>query len=68
MSTVQQTTTTTKPFVPSIWDRLHEPKENYDRAHGSAFSTWINYAIELELSKVHIMSLQVGMHTNASKY
>ena len=25
----KQTTTTTKPFVPSIWDRLHEPKENY---------------------------------------
>jgi len=23
------TTTTTKPFVPSIWGRLHEPKENY---------------------------------------
>jgi len=22
------TTTTTKPFVPSIWGRLHEPKEN----------------------------------------
>ena len=22
-------TTTTKPFVPSIWGRLHEPKENY---------------------------------------
>jgi len=20
---------TTKPFVPSIWGRLHEPKENY---------------------------------------
>ena len=23
------TTTTTKPFVPSIWGRLHEPKENF---------------------------------------
>ena len=23
------TTTTTKPFVPSIWGRPHEPKENY---------------------------------------
>ena len=23
------TTTITKPFVPSIWGRLHEPKENY---------------------------------------
>ena len=23
------TTTTTKPFVPSIWGRLHEPKEKY---------------------------------------
>ena len=22
-------TTTTKPFVPGIWGRLHEPKENY---------------------------------------
>jgi len=21
--------TTTKPFVPSIWDRLHELQENY---------------------------------------
>ena len=32
------TTTTTKPFVPSIWGRLHEPKENYA---GSA--TWISF-------------------------
>ena len=27
--TMITTTTTTKPFVPSIWGRLHEPKENY---------------------------------------
>ena len=26
---ILQPTTTTKPFVPSIWGRLHEPKENY---------------------------------------
>jgi len=25
----QTYTTTTKPFDPSIWGRLHEPKENY---------------------------------------
>ena len=30
--------TTTKPFVPSIWDRLHEPKENY-----AGSGTWINF-------------------------
>jgi len=30
------TTTTTKPFVPSIWGRLHEPKENY-----AGSCTWI---------------------------
>jgi len=23
------TTTTTKSFIPGIWGRLHEPKENY---------------------------------------
>ena len=34
----QSTTTTTKPFVPSIWGRLHEPKENY-AGSGIAFST-----------------------------
>ena len=33
-----QTTTTTKPFVPSIWGRLHEPKENYARS-----GTWISF-------------------------
>jgi len=27
-ATTTTTTTTTKPFVPSIWGRLHEPKEN----------------------------------------
>ena len=32
------TTTTTKPFVPSIWGRLHEPKEN---CAGSG--TWISF-------------------------
>ena len=31
-------TTTTKSFVPSIWGRLHEPKENYT---GSV--TWISF-------------------------
>ena len=25
-------TTTTKPFVPSIWGRLHEPKEKQNRS------------------------------------
>jgi len=30
--------TTTKPFVMSIWDRLHEPKENY-----AGSGTWINF-------------------------
>jgi len=29
-------TTTTKPFVPSIWGRLNEPKENY-----AGSGTWI---------------------------
>ena len=32
------TTTTTKPFVPSIWGRLHEPKENYAES-----GTWISF-------------------------
>ena len=32
------TTTTTKPFVPSIWGRLHEPKENYARS-----GKWISF-------------------------
>ena len=32
------TTTTTKPFVPSIWGRLHEPKENY-----AGSGTWISF-------------------------
>ena len=32
------TTTTTKPSVPSIWGRLHEPKENY-----AGSGTWINF-------------------------
>ena len=30
--------TTTKPFVPSIWGRLHEPKKNY-----AGSGTWINF-------------------------
>ena len=30
--------TTTKPFVPSIWGRLHEPKKNYVRS-----GTWISF-------------------------
>ena len=32
------TTTTTKPFVPSIQGRLHEPKENY-----AGSGTWISF-------------------------
>ena len=32
------TRTTTKPFVPSIWGRLHEPKENYVES-----GTWISF-------------------------
>ena len=32
------TTTTTKPFVPSIWGILHEPKENY-----AGSGTWISF-------------------------
>jgi len=32
------TTTTTKPFVPSIWGRLHGPKENY-----AGSGTWISF-------------------------
>ena len=41
-----QPTIITKPFVPSIWGRLHEPKENYARsAHGLAFSTHSYQAI-----------------------
>ena len=31
-------TTTTRPFVPSIWGRLHEPKENY-----AGSGTWISF-------------------------
>ena len=31
-------TTTSKPFVPSIWGRLHEPKENY-----AGSGTWISF-------------------------
>jgi len=31
-------TTTIKPFVSSIWGRLHEPKENYARS-----GTWISF-------------------------
>jgi len=30
--------TTTKPFVPNIWGRLHEPKKNY-----AGSGTWINF-------------------------
>ena len=30
--------TTTKPFVPSIWGRLHELKENYAKS-----DTWISF-------------------------
>ena len=31
-------TTTTKRFIPGIWSRLHEPKENYVRS-----GTWISF-------------------------
>ena len=34
----KETTTTTKPLVPSIWGRLHEPKENYTRS-----GIWISF-------------------------
>jgi len=34
------TTTTTKPFVPSIWGRLHEPKENY-AGSGTCINCWV---------------------------
>jgi len=37
-SSLLTTTTTTKPFISSIWGRLHETKENYV---GS--DTWINF-------------------------
>ena len=37
-TTTTTTTTTTKPFVPSIWGRLHEPKENY-----AGSGTWISF-------------------------
>ena len=35
--TPRELRSTTKPFVPSIWGRLHEPKKRItlDRAHGS---------------------------------
>jgi len=33
---ISTTTTTTKSFVPSIWGRLHEPKENY-----AGLGTWM---------------------------
>ena len=29
LSNPNPSTTTTKPFIPGIWGRLHEPKENY---------------------------------------
>ena len=35
---VHLTTITTKPFVPSIWGRLHEPKENY-----AGLGTWVSF-------------------------
>ena len=37
-TTLSTTTTTTKPFVPSIWGRLHERKENY-----TGSGTWISF-------------------------
>ena len=38
ISNMTTTTTITKPFVPSIWGRLHEPKENY-----AGSGTWISF-------------------------
>jgi len=57
--------TTTKPFVPNIWDRLHEPKENYARS-----GTWISFLYSFLSSNMpslrplasiscHITSIQV---------
>ena len=37
-TTTTTTAAATKTFVPSIWGRLHEPKENY-----AGSSTWINF-------------------------
>ena len=42
-----QQTTTTKPFVPSIWGRLHEPKENY-----AGSGTWISFLHSFLLSNM----------------
>ena len=37
-TTTTTTKTTTKPFVPGIWGKLHEPKENY-----TGSGTWISF-------------------------
>ena len=41
------TTTITKPFIPSIWGRLHEPKENY-----TGSGTWISFLHSFLSSKM----------------
>ena len=44
---VKAFTTTAKPFVPSIWGRLHEPKENY-----TGSGTWISFLHSFLLSNM----------------
>ena len=39
--------TTTKPFVPSIWGRLHEPKKNY-----AGSGIWISFLHSFLLSNM----------------
>jgi len=46
------TATTTKPFVPSIWGRLHEPKENY-----AGSGTWISFLHSFLSSNMPSLSL-----------
>ena len=46
-TTSTSTTTTTKPFVPSIWGRIHEPKENY-----AGSGTWISFLHSFLLSNM----------------
>ena len=53
MFTSRVTTTTTKPFVPSIWGRLHEPKENYAR-----LGTWISFLHSFLSSNMPLLRLR----------
>ena len=60
---------TTKPFVPSIWGRLHEPKRiTADRAHRSAFSTHSYQAIclHLDLQPLYLFVLPPSMFSSVS--